>query len=80
MLRAIQYLGSAITFDLINPDSETGAINVFKQIKTTKVKNKKLKLKTSQGDLTLEIDKIKSLESIKPMSKSEIDDICAGRR
>lgn len=79
MLRAIQYLGPMLTLELINKDSETGAVNVFKQIKTSKLKNKKLRLKTSEGIVEIEIDKTKSLEIITPISKSEIDDICAGR-
>jgi len=80
MLRITQYIGPVLTFEMRDASSDQGAINVFNSIKEKKLKGKKMKFRTSEkGEVEIEVDNIKSMESIKPVSKSFIDDFCAGR-
>ena len=80
MLRITQYIGPVLTFEMRDASSDEGAINVFNSIKEKKLKGKKMKFRTSEkGEVEVEVDNIKSMESIKPTSKNFIDDFCAGR-
>ncbi len=81
MLRITQYVGPVLTFEMRVKTSEVGAINVCREIKLSKVKGKKMKFWTKEtGPILLDVDNIKRIESITPISESEINDIIAGRK
>lgn len=72
MLRIRPYVGPMITLDMRTVQAEADSIKAYRDVKATGLRGKKMNFRHVGGETLVEIDNIKTIESIRPASVSDI--------